>query len=156
MRPQLKNSLLTLTAVIVLAGLLSGAGCRDWGTVSPGPNTPGSINGTLNLHVGGTTSTNCTAPAVTWAASSPAGSQQTKTSPAIAQTDNVSSVCETYNFEGTEYTSCSCPVKQSFSSLAPGTWTIQADGVSCSVKVNPGQTSQVTLYTDGRSCATAP
>ena len=66
------------------------------------------------------------------------------------------SQCFTYDFEGTTYTSCYCQVSVSFTSLAPGTWTVQAYGASCSVKVKPGGTSVATLYTDGRACTTFP
>lgn len=155
MRSQLKNFILTAVVVIGLLGLWSCKGGSSTPTPVP-PHTPGMINGTLNLHLGGTTPLKCTAPAVTWTASSPAGSTQTKTSPATALTDNVMSKCDTYTFEATTYTSCSCPVSALFTSLAPGTWTVQASGVNCSVKVNPGQTSTATLYTDGRACTTFP
>src|SRR5450759_303731 len=118
MRSQLKNSILTLVPIIGLIGLWS---CGPGPTTGPGPtptpvppNTPGSINGTLNMKVSGGTSITCTGPAVTWTASSPSGSPQTKTSPAITTSDNVQSQCSTVNIEGTTSTSCYCPVQVSF------------------------------------------
>lgn len=158
MRSPFENALRAVVPVVALVTLCS---CKYWsgggGTPQPpGPNTPGVINGTLNVKLGGGTSTRCTVSEVDWTASSPAGSAQSKKSPAITAADNVMSQCFTYDFEGTTYTSCYCQVSVSFTSLAPGTWTVQAYGASCSVKVKPGGTSVATLYTDGRACTTFP
>ncbi len=161
MRSQLKNSILPTMVIVSLVGLCScgwsvGKGGGS-GTPTPvSPHTPGSINATLKMNVGGGTSIKCTAPQLTWTASSPAGSPQTNTSPAIAASDNVMSQCSTYTFEGTTYTECYCPVSVLFTSLAPGTWTVQAPGTQCSVKVNPGQTTTATLFTGGKPCTTIP
>lgn len=158
MRVQMKNSILTLMAVVGLMGLGS---CNWGGGGKTTPSGPGVINATLKMHLGGSTPTKCTAPTVSWTASSPAGSTQTKTSKAIVDADNEMSKCETYRpiEASSDVTSCYCSVSVSFTSLAPGTWTVQAGGTtgpSCSVKVNPGATSVATLYTDGRACTTFP
>jgi hypothetical protein len=157
MRSKLENVCLALVPVVALLTLSS---CKYWsggGGTPPGANTPGSINSTLNMKLGGGgTSTKCTVPAVTWTASSPSGSPQTKSSPAITANDNVMSQCTTYDFEGTTYTSCYCQVSVAFTSLAPGTWTVQAAGATCPVKVNPGQISSAVLYDDGRGCTHIP
>ena len=159
MNLQHKNNFRTLAAMIGLAFLLSAALCSPGNNstpITPNPNAPGGINGKLNLHLGGNAPTLCTAPEVTWTVSSTAGSPQSKKSPAITLNDNVTSQCETGQIEGTNYTICSCPVSTYFTSLAPGTWTIQAGSVTCSVKVKPSITSVVNLYDDGRSCTTVP
>jgi hypothetical protein len=152
MKSQFKNSILTLVVIIGLIGLWS---CNRSGgnNINVSPHTPGSINAKLNFRVpGGTDPFKCTSQGLTWTASSPAGSTQTKTSPATTTSDNVFPNCST--IEGT--TECYCPTSGvSFTSLAPGTWTVQAAGASCSVNVKPGQTSTVNLFAD-KPCITFP
>lgn len=149
MKAQVSKLCLSLAAL--LAGTTLWPGCGP--ATNPPIATTGSVNATLKMYVGGSTQGPCTAPAISWTASSTAGSTQTKTSPAV---DNGTSQCETITTEGGQQTICYCPVSISFTGLAPGSWTIQAGNYGCSVTVTAGNTSTVTIFTDGRACTHFP
>jgi len=141
----------------LLAGLLA-CGGGGGGTNQGGTGTgPGMLNPTLMVHVGGNQPTACTiSQSIPWTASSTAGSTQTKTSPPVtngtSQCDQLSSI-----ESNVPIISCSCPVQVSFTGLAAGNWTVQADSApSCAGKVNAGATSTMTIFTDGRACTTFP
>lgn len=153
MRAQLRIFLPTLATAIALACMSS---CNGGGP--PTPTGPGAINATLKIHVGGGTSTKCKAPAISWTASSTAGSTQPKTSKPIEESDNVMSACEEIApLEGGVKTiQCYCPVTMSFTGLAAGTWRVQAANTSCDGQVRPGQSVAMTLFTDGRGCTKFP
>jgi hypothetical protein len=147
--------ILAVPALVVI--LWSCGGKTSQGDTNSGGTGPGSLNATLMVHVGGNEPIACTvSQSINWTASSPAGATQSKTSnpvtSATSQCDELSSI-----ESNVKVISCSCPVQVSFTSLAPGNWTVQAGSVgSCTAKVNPGGTSTVTMFTDGRACNTFP
>jgi K+-transporting ATPase A subunit len=118
-------------------------------------NGPSGIFATLYQSGSGViTEVPCHSAAITWTASSTTGSTQTYTSPEIPLTDNSTLLrCDKYQqIEGQEVTSCGCPRKAVFTSLAPGTWNLSVLNVSCSVDVKGGTNYTVEMYTDGRAC----
>ena len=150
MKSQLKNFIVTVVATIGLLGLWSCGSTVGKDGASGPAGMPGSIMAEFHIQMDGVIPAKCTtAQAITWTASSRAGATQTKTSPAITASDNRFSKCDA-SAGGAAI--CYCAVETSFVSLAPGTWTVQANEVTCSVKVIAGNTTMANLFTGGRPC----
>ena len=144
--------LLLAVAIAVFAVVLWSCGPQEY---NHDPNGPSGIFATLYQSGSGViTEVPCHSAAITWTASSTAGSTQNVTSPEIPLTDNSTLLrCDKYQqIEGQEITSCGCPRKAVFTSLAPGIWNLQALNISCSVDVKGGTNYTVEMYTDGRAC----